>query len=268
MISSIICAQNNESTIFHCVSSFLKFCEEVIVVVNNSTDTTWDIVNDNFSSNERLKKVQVQGNRDLSGARQVGFSLSSQKWVIRADGDFVCYDSSDGKFNAHRLLDLLSDISFQSYPTLLTVPQLNIFNDITTCGDGTFAFSPYDEPCMPRIYSRNPLLTFRRLGRDEGVPFMRFYKKVRLSKPLWCHFTKKSKVDIRLSHSWRRDWRQLGDYKLFPTLVDYVNNFALPKYYPGLSLQEASDDFYSKFVAPSLANLPKDSKWPVPKSLL
>ena len=268
MISSIICAQNNESTIYNCVNSFLKFCNEVIVVINNSTDCTWEIVNDNFTNCKRLKKVLVNGNRDLSEARQIGYTLSTQKWVIRADGDFICYDSSDGIFNARRLLDILNDISFQTYPTLLSVPQLNIFNDIHTCGENSFAFKPYDEPLMPRVFSRSPILKFCRLGRNEGVPYMRFYRRLKIQNPLWCHFTKKSKIDIRLSHNWRRDWRELGNYKMYPSLLEYVNKVCLPRDYPNLSLEEASIKFYKDEVKPTLRRLPTDGKWPVPNSLL
>ena len=96
-LSAVICTQNDERTIKACAESFLNFCEEVIVVVNNSTDRTWDIisaVNDDVFFG-KLIKVKVDGITDLSEARNMGFSISSGDWIIRADGDFICYSERD-----------------------------------------------------------------------------------------------------------------------------------------------------------------------------
>ena len=267
-LSAVICTQNDERTIKACAESFLNFCEEVIVVVNNSTDRTWDIisaVNDDVFFG-KLIKIKVDGITDLSEARNMGFSISSGDWIIRADGDFICYSERDGKFSPFNFREHLSR-RLSILPTVYYVPQLNLFRDFDTVGDGKYAFSPFDEPRMPRIYSRNLLLKFKRLGRDEGVPYLFFYIKKKLDLPLWIHATFKNKVDIRLSHGWRRDWRELGDYNKFPTLMDYVYKVKLPAQYPGLSLEEASEQFYAEKVAPSLTPIPSNPKWPVPQHI-
>lgn len=264
-LSAIVCSQNDERTIKACVESFLHFCNEVIVVVNNSTDCTWSIV-ESLSDEQffgKLTRIQVDGITDLSEARTLGYSISSGDWIIRADGDFICYSALDGKFSPLNLKHKLSR-RFSFLPVMYYVPQLNLFRDFNTVGDGGYSFSPFDEPRMPRIYSRNILLRFKRLGRDEGVPYRFVYWRKKLDVPIWVHATFKNKIDIRLSHGWRRDWRELGDYNRFPTLIDYVHQVKLPEEYPGLTLEEASEQFYEEKVVPSLTPIPSNSKWPVP----
>lgn len=267
-ISAIICTQNDEKTIEHSLISFAKFADETIVVVNNSSDKTWEIVETCRLEHPAFKIVTIKldGTRDLSEARQVGYAASKYNWLIRADGDFICYTELDGKFSPHIFKKRLLNTKIK-YPTVYYVPQLNVFHDFNMVGDGSYAFLPFDEPLMPRIYSRSMFLKFERLGRNEGVPYIFFYRKKYLHTPLWLHATIKNPVEVRLSHSWRRDWRELGNYEKYPTLMDYVKAVKLPECYPGLSLNQASEKFYNERVLPSLSLLPKDSKWPVPKHL-
>ena len=272
LLSAVICARNDERTIADSVQSFLNICTEVIVVVNNSTDNTWNIVNALKNKNNKCKLITlcVNGITDLSEARRLGHSIATGNWIIRADGDFVCYGEDDGVFNPIWFIKKLSTYN-AGIPTVFYVPQLNVFSSYFKIGDGKngFTFHPYNEPLMPRIYSNTKLLQFTRLGRNEGVRYLNLYRKVKIEKPLWIHATLKTKVEIRLSHNWRRDWRELGDYDKYPTLDNFVDEFCLPKEYgPGVSLEEASKIFYTQNVEPALKDFDFNGKWPIPNALL
>ena len=81
--------------------------------------------------------------------------------------------------------------------------------------------------------------------------------------------TLKNKVEIRLSHNWRRDWRELGDYASYPDLMSYVNKVCLPKEYgPNVTLIEAANIFFNDNIAPRLKPFDMNGKWPLPSKVL
>ena len=91
-----------------------------------------------------------------------------------------------------------------------------------------------------RIYSQTPFLRFVRLGRWEGAPGVRLYRKIIVTEPYWFEATIRTGKSL-LYRKARTDWRQLGDYHNFPTLDDYVRRVLVPKEYPGLTVSNGMD---------------------------
>ncbi len=83
-LSAIIIAQNGEDLIADCLDS-LAFCDEVIVVDDNSTDKTADI-----SRMMKAKVFETGGNQALQSfaeKRNFGLKKAKNKWILYVDVD-------------------------------------------------------------------------------------------------------------------------------------------------------------------------------------
>lgn len=87
MISVVIIAKNEEQNIGRCLES-LKWCDEIIVVDDNSSDKTLDIV--------RRYKAKIFSralNNDFSAQRNFGLLKAMHEWVLFVDGDEIVPDA-------------------------------------------------------------------------------------------------------------------------------------------------------------------------------
>lgn len=83
MLSGIVLAKNEGKNIQRCLKS-LDFCDEILVIDDNSTDKTVKVA-------ERLKaKVYTRPlNNDFGGQRNFGLQKARGKWVLFVDADEV-----------------------------------------------------------------------------------------------------------------------------------------------------------------------------------
>lgn len=79
-ISAIVITKNAENLIADCLDS-LSFCDEIVVVDNESEDRTRDI------SGKMRAKVFKYKSQDFSQARNFGLNKASGKWVVYVDSD-------------------------------------------------------------------------------------------------------------------------------------------------------------------------------------
>lgn len=79
-ISAVIIAKNEEKMISECLES-LSFCDEIIVIDNNSTDKTIEIA-------EKFKaKIYKESSSDFSVLRNFGLKNAQNGWVLYIDAD-------------------------------------------------------------------------------------------------------------------------------------------------------------------------------------
>ena len=83
MIAAIILVHNEQEHISRCIQS-LKFCDELIVIDDNSTDDTIKIVD---SLGAKVFKRSL--NNDFSAQRNSAFEYSSAEWFLFVDADEV-----------------------------------------------------------------------------------------------------------------------------------------------------------------------------------
>ncbi len=115
-ISAIILTKNSENLLADCIDSVL-FCNEIIIIDNNSTDRTVDLgrrlgarVETPVSSNRQKKQLL-----DFSYFRNLGLKKAKNKWIFYIDADERV--SPDLKKS---ILEIINkhDIKFKAYKVL------------------------------------------------------------------------------------------------------------------------------------------------------
>jgi glycosyltransferase involved in cell wall biosynthesis len=87
MISVIILTRNEEKSIEKCIRS-VKWCSEIIIIDDNSTDKTVEI------ARKYKAKIYTHAlNRDFSAQRNFGMSKATHEWILFVDADEVVSDA-------------------------------------------------------------------------------------------------------------------------------------------------------------------------------
>lgn len=106
LITAIILAKNEEKHIIKCVKS-LNFCDEVLIIDDNSTDNTIKSVVKLNNAKVRLIPYSLQD--DFSKARNFGLSQAKGEWVLFVDADEIISDALS--FEISNAINQLSDES-------------------------------------------------------------------------------------------------------------------------------------------------------------
>jgi glycosyltransferase involved in cell wall biosynthesis len=111
--SVIIPTYNRSAFLADAIDSALKqtYQEfEIIIVDDGSTDTTRQLVEERYSSNEKVKYVYQQ-NSERAAARNHGARI--------AKGDYICFFDSDDKLYEHHLETALDFIKSKDRPEII-----------------------------------------------------------------------------------------------------------------------------------------------------
>lgn len=84
MITTVVLTKNEERNILNCLKS-LKWCEEIIVIDDNSQDRTIELINS--LRNKKIYIFKNSLNDDFSRQRNFGLSKAKKEWVLFVDAD-------------------------------------------------------------------------------------------------------------------------------------------------------------------------------------
>ena len=94
LVSVVIPTWNRAEMVQKCVESVLQSDYEnieVIVIDNNSTDKTLDVLKEKYHYEPRLKVYKLKENLMAAGGRNAGFSCSSGEYILILDNDNIVY---------------------------------------------------------------------------------------------------------------------------------------------------------------------------------
>ena len=91
MLSIVICTYDRDHILKICLETIVKyyptnFTAELIIVNNNSTDTTAQTLTD-FAKTYSWCRVVNESKQGLSQARNIGFQSASYSWILYLDDD-------------------------------------------------------------------------------------------------------------------------------------------------------------------------------------
>lgn len=90
LITAVILAKNEDKLINECIES-LSFCDEILIIDDNSTDNTIKIVNS--LANKKIKIIPHNLDNNFSQARNFGLQKAKNEWVLFVDSDEVISDA-------------------------------------------------------------------------------------------------------------------------------------------------------------------------------
>ena len=274
-ISVLIACRNEEAIIALSILSFLDFGDELIIVDNGSVDDTKGIVRDLQSRHPRkIKFFDAPDLPDLYQNRQFALDNSAYRWVVRADSDFVAY--TEGEHNILEFREYLLRLKRTLLPRVFSVPLPNVTGDFWHTGvgrpsgglgpnsPGRYVPPPLTAP-IPRVYEVFSGFKFQRRGRWEATSFHRFlrWRRIQLDRPLWMHCNLKSDMSY-FYRSERTNWRELGDFKRYPTIEGYVQAI-IPQKYQTTDTEEAAQRYMQKNFFPFLRRYDPDEFYPYPE---
>ena len=272
-ISVLIPTQNEEALVAICIRSFLNFGDELIVVDNGSTDHTKEIVCElAVKYRNRIKFFDKPELPDLHQNRRFAYEQSSYQWLMRADSDYVAYN--EGKFSILTFREFLLRLENSWRPQAFSVPQSNVVGDFWHTGtpmrpggyranpERQHISGPVVEP-MVRFYRHHRGFNFIRRGRRETVRFQELFKIRKWPHPLWMHCNIKSDLGY-LFRSERTNWRELGDFRRFPTLTSYVKT-VINKKYGTTDMNKAATLYMKRHIFPYLQPYDPDKYYPYPR---
>lgn len=85
-LSAVVLTRNEEKNIIDCLEC-LSFCDEIIIVDDNSTDRTKELVEEFNKENKKVKVFTRSLGNDFSNQRQFGIEKASNDWIFFVDAD-------------------------------------------------------------------------------------------------------------------------------------------------------------------------------------
>lgn len=228
-ISVLLPTQNEEQMVKLSILSLLDFADEIIIVDNGSIDNTKKIIQELVNQFQKVKFYDKPELSDLHHNRQFALTKSKYRWICRFDSDYVAYTS--GKNNIQKLRRYLLNLPRSFLPKVINLYKVNIDGDFWHVRVDKFSSTgKVIRGPEPRIYEFFPFLAFTRFGRREYVSFQEFLHNIILKTVFYMHCTIKSSFNLFL-RSERTNWRELGDFKKYPTLLSYIRHKIKKKYH-------------------------------------
>ncbi len=273
-ISVLVSCQDDHLTLRDCVESFLAFGDEIIVITNQATPETLELASA-LARELAPKVVHVCADeaRDLYENRQAGLEHAKYRWVMRCDADYIAYGDEDGRQSISGLRErILEEVAI--WPTAFFMTKVSLSMGWGSMYEGNeddadrldYIPSVFTGKKEPRIYLQNPFLEFARLGRWEGVPGVRWYRKLYVSAPYWFEITIRSAKSL-LFRKARTDWRELGEMQQYPSLQDYVERVLIPDEYDGLTIDQAAQTYIENEVMSRIVPYDEDKYFRLPERI-
>lgn len=134
-ISAVIIAKNEEKMIGDCLDS-VSFCDEIIVVDNNSSDKTSEI-----ATEKGIRVVQFESD-DFAKLRNFGKELTNYEWILYIDADERVTDElkqsilsktkNVGEFSAYKIFRKNYYLGRNEWPKIEKMERLFLKSNLKT----------------------------------------------------------------------------------------------------------------------------------------
>lgn len=131
-VTAIVCAYNEEATVFDVVNSLIKsqITDEVIIINDGSTDKTSSVLK-KLPAIPKLKRIEFETNKGKGWAMAEGITAASSEIVVFVDADLLNFNEKYIEQLINPLLDGRADM-VAGHPTINTVDdKVNPFKQLT-----------------------------------------------------------------------------------------------------------------------------------------
>jgi len=207
-ISAMVCTYNEEDWIEPSLLSVKSLVDEYIVV-DSSRDRTPEIIQEVAKEHRLNLKMEKIPPGNLLRARELALRLSTRKWILVWDGDFIAKDEAP-----KRLKKLLKSLDPRRY-YLIYWPHLRIDKDLF---HKTNSFKFHTEHWL---FTFSPTLKYSKLHHFEYlVAPLTYYKAILLEEPLSLHLRN---VSLYKSLKALKEKQERSILDIYPTVLkEYI----------------------------------------------
>ncbi len=220
-ISVMIRVKNEEQWIAVSLSSLKGFADEVIIVDNGSTDHTINEILKVKSSLPFPIILRKNSSPDICQISNEALSLTSYRWIMRWDADFIAYTS--GYRNIIKLRKYLLSLNQNNY--YLIYPIM-----INFAGDLFHLQNKYELHSEGYIHTYYPALKYIKRGKFEFLKVPFFFNIKRISTIHFIHIGTAKSLDKLLYRFFWLKWLKEKDFDKYPTVNKFIEKEAKEKW--------------------------------------
>jgi glycosyltransferase involved in cell wall biosynthesis len=219
---SLCIRTKNEEWIDLSLRSVKEFADEIVIADTSTDDTPKRIrkVAEEYNLNVKFICLKDNSASPMSDTETYTYQSNlalrntTYRWIFKWDGDFVARTS--GPCDIKKLRERILKLDPSKY-YMIHLSYVNLHGDLfhtTPQGIGLSSEA--------HLFTYSPTLEFKNMRRFERLSLPKYYKPLYIKDIYVFHLaTVKSSKYILYRRYWT-DWREVNDYRRFPTLTDYV----------------------------------------------
>lgn len=216
-ISVMMRVKNEESWIGLSLESLSSFADEVIIVDNGSTDNTIREIEKVVPILPFKVIIEKNSSHDICEISNRALALTSFRWIVRWDGDFIAYTSGERNIIGLRkyLLSLDKHIFYHIYPVLV-----NFSYDLFHIRKGR------DLHSEGYIHTFHPSLRYVKRGAYEVLKVPLFYRVKRIFDIYFVHVGNAKSIEKLLYRYYWLSWIRCKKRRKACSIIDFIRTKA------------------------------------------
>jgi len=216
-ISVMIRVKNEEDWIGLALQSLSSFANEVVIIDNGSKDNTVAEIQKLKSKLPYPIMLKQNYSNDICEISNQALSLTSYRWVVRWDSDFIAY--TDGERDIHKLRKYLLSLNQKNYYLIYPV-LINFSYDLFHVRRNRELHSE------GYIHTYHYSLKYIKEGKFEvlRVPF--FYRVKRIYDIYFVHIGFAKSIEKLLYRYFWLSWIENNKFENFPRIIDFIRSKA------------------------------------------
>ncbi len=218
-ISVMIRVKNEEECISTSLLSLNDFADEVVIIDNGSTDNTLEEIEKVKSKLSFPVLLHHNSDRDYCNISNEALNLTSHRWIVRWDADFIAFTSGKNNIKILRnyLLSLDQKKYYYIYPLILSL-----------AGDLFHVKTGRELHSEGYIHNYHPSLKYIRKGKFEALHVPIFYKIKRLKDIFFIHIGSAKPLKKLLYRFFWLFW--LKEIDKYPDIESFIKKEAKEKW--------------------------------------
>ncbi|MDP8313976.1 MAG: glycosyltransferase [Candidatus Celaenobacter antarcticus] len=206
--------KNEEDWIGLSLQSLKSFADEVIIVDNGSTDNTIREVEKVIPILPFKVIIEQNPSYDICEIGNRALALTSYRWIVRWDGDFIAYTSGERNIIGLRkyLLSLNQHNFYHIYPVLINF-SYDLFH----------IRKARDLHSEGYIHTFHPSLRYVKRGVFEVLKVPLFYRLIKIYDIYFIHTGNTKSIEKLLYRHYLLSWIRLKKRRKACSIIDFIH---------------------------------------------